>query len=168
MLSYDTSDHLPCHVVIFSTSARSTMNESTKAPCIALMQRAVWVPQEQINCHSAPLGHSSVVQGPRKVACVFFDYTKAFDTVPHNSLLNKLHGLEIPNPLLMWIKNYLSGRLQGVVLNGQSSSWLPVSSGVPQGSILGLLLFLTYINDLADSTFSAGTQLLMFADDLYC
>ena len=97
---------------------------------------------------------------------MFFNYTKAFDTVPHISLLNKLHGLQIPNTLLLWIKNYLSGCLQRVVLNGQPSSWLPVSSGIPQGSILGPLLFVTYINDLADSTFSTGTQLLMFADDL--
>ena len=66
-----------------------------------------------------------------KVACVFFDSAKAFDSVPHQALLNKLHQVIIPPVLFRWLSNYLSDHFQQVVLNGTCSSWLPVTSGVP-------------------------------------
>jgi len=98
--------------------------------------------------------------------CVFFDIRKAFDSVPHQALLNKLSSLDILFILLRWLTGYRTSRLQRVVLGGVSSPWLPVKSGVPQGSVLGPLLFLSYIKYLSSLTFSSGTNILMFADDI--
>ena len=83
----------------------------------------------------------------KQVLCVFFDIQKEFDSVPHQALLNKLSRLDVPYILLRWVTSYLISRLQCVVLGGASSPWLPVKSGIPQGSILGPLLFLSFINE---------------------
>ena len=93
---------------------------------------------------------------------VYMDLQKAFDTVPHKRLLYKIEYYGITGNLLRWIAGFLSNRRQCVVLNGKKSSWQDVKSGVPQGSILGPLLFLIYVNDLPRSI---SSQVFLFADD---
>ena len=93
---------------------------------------------------------------------VFLDISKAFDKVGHESLLFKLQSYGIEGDLLRLLKNYLTERQQRLVLNGQTSSWLNVTAGVPQSSILGLLLFLIYINDLPEEI---TPSCKIFADD---
>ena len=93
---------------------------------------------------------------------VFFDISKAFDRVWHRGLLHKLHAIGIRDSLLNWFENYLTNRTQAVVVKGSKSSFLTVSAGVPQGSVLGPTLFLLYINDL-NNGIESTTKL--FADD---
>ena len=105
--------------------------------------------------------HQALDNG-KEVRVVFLDVSKAFDRVWHTGLLFKLQKLGVQDPLLSWIKNYLCDRKQRVVIEGQSSEWKSINSGVPQGSVLGPLLFLVYINDITEGLESIP---LLFADD---
>ena len=97
-----------------------------------------------------------------EVRAVFLDITKAFDKIWHEGLLYKLKSMGISGELYNLLENYLSGRFQRAILNRQTSSWRPVLAGVPQGSILGPLLFLIYINNLPNELKSNAK---LFADD---
>ena len=93
---------------------------------------------------------------------IFLDISKAFDKVWHDGLLFKLKTYGVEGDLLLLLKNYLKNRKQRVVLNVQTSEWRKINSGLPQGSVLGPLLFLIYINDLPDGITSICK---IFADD---
>ena len=93
----------------------------------------------------------------------YFDFKKAFDSVPHCRLLLKLKSYGISGNLLSWLSSFLTGRLQRVTLDNVYSEWSNVISGVPQGSVLGPILFLLYINDIPSVV---DSHLLLFADDI--
>jgi hypothetical protein len=93
---------------------------------------------------------------------ILLDFSKAFDKVNHEKALLKLHQYGVRGQTLKWVKSFLDNRLQSVVLNGVKSDTIPVSSGVPQGSVLGPLIFLAYINDLPHKIKS---KVRLFADD---
>ena len=93
---------------------------------------------------------------------ILMDFKKAFDTVPHERLLFKLYCYGLRDPLLGWVKSFLTGRSQRVCVNGYFSEWHTITSGIPQGSILGPLLFVIYINDMPSLT---NSLTYLFADD---
>ena len=96
------------------------------------------------------------------VNIIYLDFQKAFDKVPHQILLCKLKAHGIEDSITDWIEQWLTDRRQRVVVDGEISNWKSVLSGVPQGSVLGPILFLIYINDMDDSITS---NVLKFADD---
>ena len=93
------------------------------------------------------------------------DFEKAFDTVPHELLKSKLHGHGVRKNVLNWIDSFLSDRQQCVVVNGSKSGNEPVASGVPQGTVLGPILFLIHINDISENV---SSEIRLFADDCVC
>ena len=95
---------------------------------------------------------------------IYLDFSKAFDKVPYKQLLSKIKSFGIEGKLFNWLEDWLNNRMQRVVLNGESSNWQDVLSGIPQGSVIGPLLFLIYINDI-DEAAELIDLLSKFADD---
>ena len=109
-------------------------------------------------CHT----FSKAVDDGKEVRVIFCDISKAFDRVWHRGLLFKLRRMGIGGNLLGWFKSYLENRTQRVALEGCYSGYTNINAGVPQGSILGPLLFLIYINDIVREI---GSNIRLFADD---
>src|SRR5215831_3494083 len=97
------------------------------------------------------------------VDAIYLDFQKAFDKVPHMRLLLKLDSFGVCGKLYNWINSWLLQREQKVLLQGVSSSWSTVKSGVPQGSVLGPLSFIIFIND---TDIAIKSRILKFADDI--
>ena len=97
-----------------------------------------------------------------QIDTIYLDFKKAFDSVPHRRLLVKLKEYGFDGTLLKWIEDFLKDRRQRVVLNGNYSEWKDVTSGIPQGSVLGPVLFIIYINDMPETIRSLCR---LFADD---
>ena len=109
-------------------------------------------------------GHSVWMIGNHAIDVLYLDrYQKAFDKVPHLRLISKLQAYGIHGNLLTWIHNFLNNRRQRVCVRGSFSDWSQVISGVPQGSVLGQILFILYINNLSDHIQSS---LWTFADNI--
>jgi len=96
------------------------------------------------------------------VDVIYLDFQKAFDKVPHKRLIARLEEIGIQGNLLNWIRKWLKGRKQRVVINGKASQWREVDSGMPLGSILGPLLFIIFINGIDEGILS---DILKFAND---
>ena len=134
-----------------------------------------WAIPVSINCYLLLMGDSGINQllsithgiyssfdEGIEVRSIFLDITKTFDKGWHDGIIFKLTQNGISGNLLNFLRDFLNERKQRVILNGQFSTWKNVSAGVPQGSILGPLLFLIYINDLTEGL---STNAKLFADD---
>ena len=114
---------------------------------------------------SALYSWEALLDKGQEVLVTFLDIKKAFDTVPHRRLITKLRDFHVPERIVALISSYLCDRSQHVCVNGVSSAKCHISSGVPQGSVLGLLLFMLYIDDIAQVKISDGS-ILLYADDI--
>ena len=140
-------DHLTRYKLIRSSQHGFVNARSTQTNLLEYMEKLTKLVDE---------GHS--------VDVIYCDFSKGFDVVPHRRLLAKCDGLGIRGKVLRWVEEWLTGRKQRVVLNGQASDWGEVVSSVVQGSCLGPCLFVIFINDI-DLAVDALGFIIKFADD---
>ena len=105
---------------------------------------------------------SKTMQMGKQTNLILLDFSKAFDKVAHEKIMQKLHQYGIREDTLKWMKDFVDNRKQAVVINGVHSSCIPVFSGIPQGSVLSPVFFLLYINGLQEQVKS---RVRLFADD---
>jgi hypothetical protein len=105
-----------------------------------------------------------MLQSGGQIDVIYTDFEKAFDKVPHKRLISKLKSYNLNLEIIQWIESFLLSRKQRVRINGQYSFWQDVLSGIPQGTILGPLLFIIYINDIVEHC-DQESQIFLFADD---
>ena len=103
-----------------------------------------------------------IIEEGESIDLIYTDFSKAFDSVPHQRLLQKIANIGIDGKVHKWVKSFLSGRKHRVSVEGELSCWANVKSGIPQGSVLGPILFVIFINDMPN-TIRSFCQL--FADD---
>ena len=108
---------------------------------------------------------AKILDNRGQVDTFILDFENAFDTPPHEILKSKLFSYGIGSKTLKWIDSFLCFRQQRVVINGVKPVWAPILSGVPQGTVLGPLLFSLYINDISSGNES---EIRLFADDCVC
>ena len=142
-----------------------TMFHSRDSPRLLVCDTGLYLEQNDIRFITVAIcgGYISKYPGLKYFLGLFLDFSKAFDTVNHDILFTKLDHLGVRNIALQWFKSYLSSSEQYVVYNNSNSSRQVITCGVPQGSTLGPLLSLLYINDLANA--SSVLFSLFFADD---
>jgi len=109
---------------------------------------------------------AAAVHGGNDVDVIYIDFSKAFDSVVHTKLVFKLSNYGVCGKLLQWINAFLTNRFQCAVIEHCFSEWLPVISGVPQGSVLGPILFILFVDDVMQICESSSVTLKLFADDL--
>ena len=105
---------------------------------------------------------TKMIEDGDPVDALYLDFRKAFDSVPHERLLTKLRACGISGSIIDWIRSFLTDRRQQVIVSGHRFPWVPVTSGVPQGSVLGPTLFIIYINDMPSII---NSSVKIFADD---
>ncbi|CAM4536017.1 unnamed protein product [Caretta caretta] len=101
--------------------------------------------------------------GEEAIDVIYLDFSKAFDTVPHDFFINKQGKLNLDGTTRRWVQNWLENHSRSIVISGSQSGWKAIMSGVPQGSVLGPVLFNIFINDLDNGIQST---LIMFADNI--
>ena len=106
---------------------------------------------------------TEILDSGGSVDVIYCDFRKAFDTVPHRRLMSVLEYYGICDPVLSWVGDFLSGRRQRVLVGGQSSVWHDVTSGIPQVSVLGPVLFVIYIDTRVEN--DTISDISLFADD---
>ena len=148
--------HIHKHKIWWMGNKESSLPGLKAKACIGLLR----LPKEDSGISASV--NSLAIRSHFQVDLLLLDFSKAFDTVPHKRLLSKLMYYGINGPLCEWINAWLTERTQIVILNDEASKEVKVISGVPQGTVLGPLMFILYVNDINDNI---SSSLRMFADD---